>query len=549
MISLSHISMLPSAPVTTDGYKLGHGDQQPPKTEGFYFNLTPRSDAIARRAKTVLPDFDGKVVWAGGHHLVSWYLRDFWNETFFSVPREVAVSRQKEFADAYVGKDAVSNKCWGELHDLGYLPLIVKALPEGARVPMGVTPITWRESLPAFAWLPGYLESAISTEVWGTTTVSTVAFEYKRLFTHYAKLTGSDVGFVNFQSHDFSYRSLKGILDGAHRQIAHLFSSVGTDTCAAIEHVSKYYAPKDTNHQIGSTVAATQHSIASLNIQWELSKISATLDQNTKLLLAECAFLKRLITEVYPTGIVSYVADTYDHFGLLTEVLPALKDIILARVPNEQGLAKLVIRGDSGDPIKIICGDPEAELGSPEYKGSLQLLWEVFGGTVNEEGFKVLNPRVGFIYGDGMNLVRCQEVLEKMYHAGWASSNLIVGPGGYTYQFITRDNFGIAVKSTYAVVDGKGIELYKDPKTGDGTKKSARGLLRVEHENGTYVQYQSQTEAQEREGALKVIFLDSEVFTPYTTHIDEIRLKLEAEVYWNGPAQAVKKPLLKGIWL
>lgn len=529
------MNFLPAAPKTTDGYKLGHGGQQPPGTEDFYFNLTPRSDRIAREARTVLPDFDGKVVHAGAHHAVSWYLRDYWNATFFNIPREAAVRSQQEFTDGYVGVGEISAECWGQLHDLGYLPLVVKALPEGARVPMGVATMTWRATLPKFAWLAGYLETPISSEVWGITTVATIAFEYLRLFTHYAKLTSSDLNFVPFQCHDFSYRSLKGVLDGAHRQIGHLFSFKGTDTCAAIEHVAKYYPPLDPQHQIGSTVAATQHSIASLNIQWELNKLDPNVDLDERLLTAEINFLGRLCTEVYPSGILSYVGDTYDHYGLLTEVIPALKDVILNRVPNAHGLAKLVVRGDSGNPIDIICGDPQAEHQTPENLGSLALLGQTFGSTA-PNGFKLLNERVGFCYGDGMNLNRTSVVLEKMYLQGWATSNLIVGPGGYTYQLITRDNFGIAVKSTYAQVDGIGIELYKDPKTGDGTKKSARGLLRVEYENGTFVQYERQTVEQEAQGALEVIFKDSVVYTPYTTHIDQIRSGLASEVYWNGPA-------------
>jgi nicotinamide phosphoribosyltransferase len=530
-------SLLPFPPFAADGYKLGHVDQSPPGTTSQYFNLTPRTDRIARKTGTVLHDFDGKIVWANNNHLAKWYFKAYWDQEFFAKPREWAVQKFQEFSDKYLGPGVISANKWEELHSLSYLPLIVKALPEGTRVPVGVTPLTIKETLRQFYWLPGYVETALSSEVWGASTVATIAFEYLRLLTHYAEITGSPKEFVPLQGHDFSARGLKGICDAAHTQVGHLFSFIGTDTVSAIEHVQNYYAPLDPNHCVGLSVPATEHSQACLNIQWELSKLDPNLNLDDRLLLAETAFLKRLLTEVYPSGIFSYVTDTYDYWGVLTKVLPSLKEVILNRVPNALGLAKLVIRPDSGDPVLMVCGDPYAKADSPEHKGSLQVLWEIFGGTTTKVGdkeFKVLNPRIGLIYGDGIHPARAAEILRRMYLDGWASSNIVLGIGSFTYQYHTRDDFGWAMKSTWGEVDGVGLELYKDPKTDDGTKRSARGLLRVEHENGTYVQYQSQTKEQESQGALQPIFIDSIVYS--NEHIDEIRSRLTAEIYWNGPA-------------
>ena len=530
-------SLLPFPPFAADGYKLGHVDQSPPGTTSQYFNLTPRTDRIARKTGTVLHDFDGKIVWANNNHLAKWYFKAYWDQEFFAKPREWAVQKFQEFSDKYLGPGVISANKWEELHSLSYLPLIVKALPEGTRVPVGVTPLTIKETLRQFYWLPGYVETALSSEVWGASTVATIAFEYLRLLTHYAEITGSPKEFVPLQGHDFSARGLKGICDAAHTQVGHLFSFIGTDTVSAIEHVQNYYAPLDPNHCVGLSVPATEHSQACLNIQWELSKLDPNLNLDDRLLLAETAFLKRLLTEVYPSGIFSYVTDTYDYWGVLTKVLPSLKEVILNRVPNALGLAKLVIRPDSGDPVLMVCGDPYAKADSPEHKGSLQVLWEIFGGTTTKVGdkeFKVLNHRIGLIYGDGIHPARAAEILRRMYLDGWASSNIVLGIGSFTYQYHTRDDFGWAMKSTWGEVDGVGLELYKDPKTDDGTKRSARGLLRVEHENGTYVQYQSQTKEQESQGALQPIFIDSIVYS--NEHIDEIRSRLTAEIYWNGPA-------------
>ena len=171
-------SLLPFPPFAVDGYKLGHADQAPPNTTSQYFNLTPRTDRIARKTGTVLPDFDGKIVWASNNHLAKWYFKAYWDQEFFAKPKEWAVQKFKDSSDKYLGPGVISANRWAELHSLGYLPLIVKALPEGTRVPMGVTPFTIKETRPQFYWLPGYVETALSSEAWGTSTVATIAFEY-----------------------------------------------------------------------------------------------------------------------------------------------------------------------------------------------------------------------------------------------------------------------------------------------------------------------------------------------------------------------------------
>ncbi len=143
------------------------------------------------------------------------------------------------------------------------------------------------------------------------------------------------------------------------------------------------------------------------------------------------------------------------------------------------GLAKVVFRPDSGDPVKVICGDPNAEPGTPQYKGAVECLWEIFGGEISSKGYRLLNPRVGVIYGDTITLQRAQAILAGLEAKGFASSNLVFGIGSYTYQYLTRDNFGFAMKATAGVVDGETREIFKDPVTDDGTKRSARGILDV----------------------------------------------------------------------
>lgn len=249
------------------------------------------------------------------------------------------------------------------------------------------------------------------------------------------------------------------------------------------------------------------------------------LTDKQKLGVAELLTYKRLITELYPNGIVSIVSDTWDFWNVIDPkngIVATLKDIIMARD------GKVVIRPDSGDPVKIVtgytdneviwqidehtqpegfyvCNETGKRLTELEVKGMIQCLWEIFGGTVSSTGFKQLDSHIGAIYGDSITLERATQICERLAAKGFASTNLVYGIGSFTYQgainadaIITRDTHGFAVKSTYGevLVDGerKGIEIFKDPKTDDGLKKSAKGLIAVKQlDNGNFVMHDQAT--------------------------------------------------------
>ncbi|PIL49930.1 nicotinate phosphoribosyltransferase, partial [Acinetobacter baumannii] len=223
------------------------------------------------------------------------------------------------------------------LHDLGYLPLRIKALPEGSRVNMRVPVLTVINTDPRFFWLTNYIETVLSAELWKSCTTATIAYEYKRLLTQYAVKTGAPLDFIPVQGHDFSSRGMSGIYDAAQSGVGHLTSFIGTDSVASIDYAEEYY---NATGVIGVSVPATEHSVMCMG----------TED-------SELETFKRLICELYPSGVVSIVSDTWDFWRVITEFTVALKPEILARQPNALGLAKLVFRPDSGDPVKIICGD------------------------------------------------------------------------------------------------------------------------------------------------------------------------------------------------
>lgn len=493
------------APHLVDFYKTGHYRQSPEGTKIVYSNVTARSDRLFK----MLESFDHKVVVAGVHAVARWMLVDLWNESFFSQPKEKVVARYRRRMDSALGVGAVGVEHIAALHDLGYLPVRIKALPEGARVNLRVPFITIENTLPEFYWLTNYIETALSSEVWKSVNNATIAFEFRKLLQKFAVLTGTPTDFVDFQAHDFSLRGVGGVYDGASHGIGHLYSFKGSDNVPAIDFLEDYFNVE--GEFLASGVPATEHSVMCLG------------GKDT-----EIETYRRLIEDVYPSGIVSIVSDTWDYWNVLTNIAAELKEPILARTPDTLGLAKVVFRPDSGDPEKILCGDPEAEPGSPAFKGSLQLLWDLFGGTVNELGHKVLNPRVGLIYGDSITLTRAESILRNMYENKWASGNVVFGVGSYTYQFHTRDTFGIAMKTTWGMVGDVGVEVMKDPITDRGTKKSAKGLLRVEKVDHDYVLYEQQTREQEQAGALQVIFEDGRLSD--APLVSEIRKNLLSEI-------------------
>lgn len=442
-----------------DGYKADHRRQYAEGTNLVFSNFTARSDRLAKKSSM----YDGKVVFFGLQYFIKYFLIEVWNREFFYKDKAQVASKYKRRLDNYLGADAVPVDHIEDLHDLGYLPLEIRALPECAAVNIKVPLLTISNTHPDFFWLTNYLESIMSNMLWKSTTSATTARQYRMILDKYAQETGADKSLVDFQAHDFSFRGMSGIEDACMSAAGHLLFFKGTDTVPAIDFLEDYYNANSDEELVGCSVPATEHSVMCMGSKED-----------------EIGTFKRLITDLYPNGIVSIVSDTWNLWTVLNEYAPALKNEIEARD------GKVVFRPDSGNPADIICGDPNVPVDNDAFKGCLNLLWEHFGGTINEEGYKELNPKVGLIYGDSITLERAEEILSRMKAMGYASTNIVFGVGSFTYEYVTRDTFGFAMKATYGEVNGKPRELYKDPITDRGTKKSAKGLIVVHNNNGEY---------------------------------------------------------------
>lgn len=488
----------------TDSYKLSHKGFMTEGTEFIYSNMTPRS---TKYLPVNHEDFDGKIVWFGLQAVLQ-QMHSMWNINFFNRQKEEVIGETKRLFDAYLGKNAVCMSHFEALHDLGYLPVVIKSLPEGSRVNVKVPFFTIKNTHADFAWLTNYLETYLSAMLWKPATVATIIREYRKLANDWAlKTVGSTVG-TEFQIHGFEFRGMSGCEDAAACAAGFLLSSNGTDTIPALPYLEKYYGVDITKEFVATSVPASEHSLASTGIAVN----------------GELETYRKWITQDYPTGIVSIIADTLDFFRVVTEFATEMKDDILNRQVNEIGLAKVVFRPDSGDPVKVLCGDADAPEGSTEYKGAVECLWEIFGGTENELGYKQLHERVGLIYGDSITLERAKEIFKRLASKGFASTNVVFGVGSFTSQYLSRDSAGMAVKATAAIVKGELYELSKDPKTDDGMKKSAKGLLRVEKVGDDFVLYDQQSFGQEQFGLLRKVYKNGVLLNQET--FGEIRNRL-----------------------
>jgi nicotinamide phosphoribosyltransferase len=494
-----------NAAVHTDYYKTFHKMAYDPAITKVYSNFTSRNGRLSNVPK------GAEVMFVGLQYFVMDFLINEWNETFFKLPKATAVVNIKRYVDSAIGVNYDASH-FEALHDLGYLPLQVKALPEGTLVPYGVSPVTFTNTVDGFQWLPNYLETVFSNENWPIQTSATTSVAYLKNTVASFKRAGLTLDLVPFMCHDFSARGMFGRQASAMSGFGHLCSFAGTDTIAALAFAEKYYGANVDTELVGASCAATEHSTTTSFI------LSLVEEKGISKLEAEIEYVRYLMS-VVPTGILSHVSDSFDFWAFVTEGLPVLKGEILARK------GKLVIRPDSGDPVKVLCGDPEGK-SEAERKGLVECLWDIFGGTLSPTGLKVLHENIGGIFGDSITLQRQENIIDQLEHKGFAAL-VVLGVGSFSYQYVTRDTHGSAVKTTYVEKSGKGVNIFKDPAT-DSKKKSACGLLRIERENGKLVQYDQQTPEQEAEGLLETVFLDGQLVRKTT--LQEIRQRVREQL-------------------
>jgi len=461
----------------TDSYKTSHWKQYPKGTSKVYSYLESRGGK-----------FDNTMFY-GLQYFIKQYLSG-------QVVTEEKIQRAKKFWDAHLGPNHFNEAGWRHILDNhnGHLPVRIKAVPEGTVVKTGNVLVTVENTDPEVPWLTNFLES-ILLQVWYPTTVGTLSREVKKNLINYLKKTTSynqeEInGVVAFMLHDFGFRGVSSVESSGLGGSSHIINFMGTDTVSAILFAQEFY---NTENPLAFSIPASEHStITSWGEPFEVKAMENMLDS-------------------YPTGLVACVSDSFDIIRACRDYWgTALRDKILSRD------GRLVIRPDSGDPVQTL-------------KQIFHILWDKFGGTTNDKGFKVLDPHVRVIQGDGVNFESISDICDMMIEEGFSIENIAFGMGGALLQKVDRDTQKFAFKCSSITINGEEAEVRKNPieinEKGERVqsfKKSKAGRLKLV--NGQTVEHSHDEESDE----LVEVLLNGKVMKEWT--FEEVRERAQVEI-------------------
>lgn len=449
--------------LTTDAYKQTHWKQYPQNTQRVYSYLESRGGAF------------NETVFFGLQYYLREYLAGIVVESWM-------IDEAEEFCQKLFGANYFNRSGWEYIvreHN-GRLPLRIKAVPEGTVVPFRNVLATVENTDDNVPFLTNFIETLLM-KVWYPITVCTNSWQIKQRIKHYAEKTGAD--WDPFFLNDFGFRGVSSSESAGIGGMAHLVNFLGTDTLAGIEYAMRYY----DSDVVGHSVMAAEHStVTSWGREQELDAYKHFIEQ-------------------FPTGLMSVVSDSFDIYHAVDQFFGVdLKDDILARD------GKFVVRPDSGDPPSMSVD-------------VLNLLWGRFGGTVNTLGYRVLNPKIGMIYGDGIDYHSIGDILEAVSKAGFSIGNLVFGMGGALLQKLDRDTHKFAFKASGVKVDGVWRDIYKDPVTDPG-KSSKRGRLKLVRDMAG--NYETADFSDPRPDEMVTVFENGEILQKYS--FDEVRERSEA---------------------
>lgn len=335
----------------------------------------------------------------------------------------------------------------------GMLPVAIKAVPEGTVVSVSNVLVTMVNTDPNCWWLTNFLETALLRAVWYPTTVSTNSREIKKVIAEYLEKTG-DIAGIDFKLHDFGARGVSSLESAGIGGAAHLVNFMGTDTIEALLFARTYYGAE----MAAFSIPAMEHStVTTWGREHEVDSFRNMLKRHAK-----------------PGGLVACVSDSYDIYGACHKWGTELKQDVI-----DSG-ATVIIRPDSGDPATVVVR-------------CLEILGEHFGYVINDKGYAVLN-NVRVIQGDGINIDSIKAILHNMELHKFSADNVAFGQGGALLQIVNRDDQKFAMKCSAARINGKWIDVYKDPITDNG-KRSKRGILKLIGEKGNYITLTGDTDS------------------------------------------------------
>lgn len=488
-----------------DFYKATHHEQYPKGLTKMVSYFTPRMSRLKGQDKLIM---------FGLQAFIKEYLIEYFNDNFFGRSKDEVVNEYSRVLDNTMGKGSYDVNKIVDLYELGYLPLEIRAIPEGSRVDIKVPMLEISNTHPNFVWLVNTIETMMSCTLWHTMVSANVGYNYRSIVNKYYDISVDDNVPRARALGDFSMRGQESVESATKSSAAFCLSFLNTATVPAIPWLEHYYNCDCTKEPVAYGAISTEHSVMCSNYAIDGDEVS---------------FVRRLLTEIYPNHSFSMVSDSYDYWNLVDNILPQVKEEILAH----NGC--ISIRGDSGDPVEIITE-------------TVEHLWNIFGGTVNSKGYKVLNPHVKAIYGDSITPLRCENIYRILVEKGFACNNVSLGVGSFSMQCLeeivlynadpidrlnpyTRDTYGIAVKATYAEdKDGNPIMIFKNPKTDTGKfKKSQRGCCCVTYDGNNFAYTDGLTFAEHNtaDNCLLPVFKDGKMIKEYT--LNEVRQNL-----WKG---------------
>ena len=449
----------------TDSYKLSHYKQYPAGTENVYSYFESRVGAS-------MP----YTVFFGLQYFLRRYLTG-------RVVTPEKIAQAAAVSKMHMGSETgtFNREGWEyiERRYNGFLPIRIKAVPEGKKVPTGNVMLTIEALDPKCYWLVNYLETLL-VQVWYPSTVATISHGVSQTIRKGLEVTGGDMAGLPFKLHDFGFRGVSSVESAGIGGLAHLVNFQGTDTLAAIGCGMEYY----DSGMCGFSIPASEHStITSWGKNGELDAYRNMLNK-------------------YPTGLVACVSDSFDINHACSELWgKQLKGEVLAR----EGC--LVVRPDSGEIVPMVLN-------------VLDRLWDAFDGTINDQGFMTLNDKVRVIQGDGCTPETIQQIVDAMIANRWSINNIAFGMGGGLLQKVDRDTQRFAFKCSSITINGEERNVFKQPKS-DPTKNSKAGRLKlVEYDDGTIVTVGA-NQLPSQDDQLVTVFERGEVRRLYT--LDEIR--------------------------
>ena len=442
----------------TDSYKITHWKQYPPGTEGIYSYVESRGG------------MSSETVFFG----LQYYLKTYLEGPRFSL---ADISDATAFCNSHFGQRLFNQEGWTRLYHKheGRLPVRIKAVPEGMVVPTHNVLLTIENTDAEFPWLTNYLETLLM-KVWYPITVATLSREIKKTILEFLERTG-DPSLIDFKLHDFGYRGVSSEETAAIGAAAHLLNFKGTDTLAGIVMLQDYYHARDLP---GFSIPASEHSTMTA---WGKAR--------------EVDAYRNMLT-AFPSGLVACVSDSYDVFRACEKIWG---EILKPDVEHRQGT--LVIRPDSGDPVKVLAQ-------------VFDILSAKFGCTTNAKGYRVLPSYVRVIQGDGVNLFTIQNVLYQLTKLhGWSADNISFGMGGALLQQVNRDTQKFAMKCSAVRIDGQWRPVFKDPVTDPGKNSKHGRLALVKDELGGFTTLEDVNEAGVQADVLQVVFENGKVVKEY----------------------------------